>query len=91
DRFHVKAGATVDFDFLAISSVPIGVLLGGRFSTVQIEDDSDEVYGGLIRIAYNGRSDFIIGLDIGFDLADSKSLDQTLNLGSVGINLRYYF
>jgi len=93
DEWQATTGATVDFDFLAISSVPIGVLLGGRYNRLPDsgEDTENDIFGGLIRIAYNGRSDFIIGLDIGFERAESRALDQTLNIGSVGINLRYYF
>ncbi len=92
DKFHFTGGATADFDLSAVSAVPIGVLLAGRFSSLQSDDDvADETYGGLLRIAYNGRSDFIIAVDIGFDRADSRALEQTLNLGSVGFNLRYYF
>ena len=93
DEWQATAGATVDFDFLAISSVPIGVLLGGRYNRLPDsgEDTESDIFGGVIRIAYNGRSDFIIGLDIGFERFESRVLNQTLNLGSIGIDLRYYF
>jgi len=93
DEWQASTGATVDFDFLAISSVPIGVLLAGKYDRLPEsgEDTENDIFGGVVRIAYNGRSDFIIGLDMGFSRADSKALDQTLNLGSVGLNLRYYF
>jgi hypothetical protein len=44
-----------------------------------------------VRVAYNGRSDFVIALDYTFERFKSKTLNQTISFGSIGINLRYYF
>jgi len=93
DKAFVIAGGTLDFDLLAVSSVPLGVLVAGRYTNFPETGDagSTDSYGGNVRVAYNGRSDFIIGLDIGFERVDSRFLDQTLDLGTLGVNLRYYF
>ena len=45
----------------------------------------------MAQIAYNGRSDFVVGVDLAFETFESKALDQTLKFGSAGVSLRYYF
>ena len=94
DQFYLDLGGTIDFDLLAISAVPIGVLLGFKhasFPDAGGDDVRDDIRTGLLRIAYNGRSDFIIGLDVEALQFDSRTLNQTVNFGSLGISLRYYF
>ncbi len=93
DEWYFELGGTVDFDFSAISEVPIGVMAAYRHNSFPEagNDVSNDIRGGLLRIAYNGRSDFIVALDIGFERFDSRALNQTVNFGSVGLNLRYYF
>lgn len=93
DQLYVDFGGTLDFDLLAISPVPIGVLLGFKYATFPEagDDVKDDTRTGLLRIAYNGRSDFIIGLDVRSQQFESRALNQTINFGSFGINLRYYF
>ena len=54
-------------------------------------DVRDDIRIGLLRIVYNGRSDFMIGIDVEALQFDSKTFDQMVNFGSVGINLWYYF
>jgi hypothetical protein len=93
DKAFFQFGGTLDFDFSAISAVPIGVILGGRYDTFPEggEDISNNLLTGLVRIAYNGRPDFLLALDFTFEEFDSKTLDQTVRFGSTGISMRYYF
>ncbi len=93
DQLYVDFGGTLDFDLLAISPVPIGVLLGFKLATFPEagDDVKDDTRTVLLRIAYNGRSDFIIGLDVRSQQFESRTLNQTINFGSFGISLRYYF
>jgi hypothetical protein len=50
---------------------------------------SEQMIG--LRVAYNGRTDFIIAVDADLTIFKSKILDENVKLGSAGIGLRYYF
>jgi hypothetical protein len=93
DQWYFELGTTLDFDLLAVSTVPLGVVLGYRHDTFPESGDdiSDDIDQGFVRVAYTGRSDFVVALDCTFERFDSKRLNQTINFGSLGINLRYYF
>jgi hypothetical protein len=93
NQWYFELGTTLDFDLLAVSEVPLGVVLGYKHDTFPESGDdiSDDIDQGLLRVAYNKTSDFIVALDFTFERFESKNLDQTINFGSIGINLRYYF
>jgi len=93
DDWYFELGATLDFDLLAVSRVPLGIVLGYEHNTFPESGDdiSDDIDHGLVRVAYTGRSDFIVALDIAVERFNSKQLNQRLNFRSIGINLRYYF
>jgi len=93
NQWYFELGATLDFDLLAVSRVPLGIVLAYEHNTFPEggDDISDDVDHGLLRVAYTGRSDFIVALDVAVERFNSKQLDQWVNLRSIGINLRYYF
>jgi hypothetical protein len=93
DQAYFQLGGTLDFDFSKISPAPIGVVLGGKVDTFPEggEDFTNELLSALLRVAYNGRADFVVALDFTFEQFDSKALDQTIRLGSTGISMRYFF
>lgn len=91
-EWYNTLGLSADFDLLSVSSIPIGFVLGGLRDTFprSINDLADAVYVGLFRIAYTGRSDFVVGLDFTADrlpLREGKPLDA----GTVQFSTRYYF
>lgn len=91
-EWYSTFGLSADFDLLSVSSIPIGFVLGGRRDTFprSINDLADAIYGSLFRIAYTGRSDFVVALDFTADripLRDGESLDA----GSFQFSTRYYF
>ncbi len=93
DQFYVDLGGALDFDFSAIGRVPIGVVLGSKIDSFP-ESGSDvahDVTTGLVRVAYNGRPEFVVAVDLTLEQYNSKALDQNVRFGSLGINLRYYF
>jgi hypothetical protein len=85
-------GLSADFDLLSVSSVPIGFVVGGRRNTFprSINDLAEAVYGSLFRIAYTGRSDFVVALDFTTDRVPLKEGD-TLQAASIQFSTRYYF
>ena len=67
-------------------------MLGGRRDTFPrfIDDLAEAIYGSLFRIAYTGRSDFVVALDLTADrlpLRDGESLEA----GTLQFSTRYYF
>ena len=90
--WYSSFGLSADFDLLSVSSIPIGFVLGGRRDTFprSIGDLAEAVYEGLFRIAYTGRSDFVVALDF---TANRLPLREggTLEAGTVLFSTRYYF
>ncbi len=93
DQWYYEVGTTLDFDLLAVSAVPLGVVLGYKHDSFPEEGDdvTDDVDQGLVRVAYNGRSNFVVALDFTGERFRSKNLNQIVNFRSIAINLRYYF
>jgi hypothetical protein len=93
DQWYFELGTTLDFDLLAVSEVPLGIVLGYKHDTFPESGDdiSDNIDMGLVRVAYNGRSDFVVALDFTMERFESKRLNKSISFGSLGINLRYYF
>jgi hypothetical protein len=85
-------GASADFDLLSVSSIPVGFVVGGRRDTFprSASDLAEAVYGWLFRIAYTGRNDFVVGLDLTMDRVPLREGGK-LEAGSVQFSTRYYF
>jgi hypothetical protein len=85
-------GASADFDLLSVSSVPIGFVLGGRRDTFPraANDLGRAIYGSLFRIAYTGRPDFVVAIDLTIDRVPIREGDP-LRLGAAQFTTRYYF
>lgn len=86
----LSLAASVDFNPLI--NAPVGVVLAIEkvFSPDRALDDIDDVRVGLLRVAYTGRDDFIIALDITVatvPLRSGGSIDAT----STKVSMRYYF
>ena len=57
-------------------------------STSDIDNDIAEV---LFRIAYTGSDDFSISIDINYGDLPTTGLREDARLGTMRLNLRYYF
>lgn len=60
----------------------LGITLQGNVGIVRT---------GFVRVAYNGRPEFVVAIDLTFESFNSRALDQNVKFGSLGITLRYYF
>ena len=91
-EWYSTFGLSADFDLLSVSSIPIGFVLGGRRETFprSINDLAEAVYGSLFRIAYTGRSDFVVALDFTADRVPLRE-GESLEAGTVHFSTRYYF
>jgi len=91
-EWYSTFGLSADFDLLSVSSIPVGFVLGGRRETFprSINDLAEAVYGGLFRIAYTGRSDFVVALDFTADRVPLRE-GESIEAGTVHFSTRYYF
>ena len=92
NEVYGRGGTSLSFDLGAVSSVRLGFV--GGISYDSFPEGGEEIRGGiwgfLLRIAYNGRDDFIIALDSSVESIDFEQQSQ-VKFGSTMINLRYYF
>lgn len=93
DEWFFEIGTTLDFDLAAVSPLSLGVVLGYKHDSFpeDVDDVTDDTDKGLLRVAYTGKSDFIVALDVSVERFESKQLQRTVNFRSLGISLRYYF
>ncbi len=82
--------ASVDFNPLI--NAPVGVVLAIEkvFSPDRALDDIDDARVGLLRVAYTGRDDFIIALDIVAATVPLRS-GSSITATSTKVTMRYYF
>jgi hypothetical protein len=86
----LSAGLSIDLD--PVWNAPVGFGLAYRFDSFPREggDPSRAAQGGLFRVTYTGRDDFIVSLDTsGWRSGLSDGSD--VNVGQTGLSLRYYF
>jgi hypothetical protein len=93
DRAFFKFGTTMDVDIRSKTPVPLGVSLGYRLDTVPEggEDVGSSTHGGILRISYNGRPDFSLGLELSTERVESSTFSEPFTIGSTLIDFRYYF
>lgn len=91
-HWYTSYAGSVDFDLLSVSPVPMGLALGGRRDTFPraANDLAKAVYGGLVHIAYTGRKDFVVGVDLEMDRIPLRD-GESLKAGSFQLTTRYYF
>ncbi len=87
--------AGVDLDLYQRYSVPLGFALGTEFNNAPREGDefADRANRVNFRIAYTGREDFLIALQLGWSqlsfIEDTE--DDNVSTGALSLNTRYYF
>ncbi len=93
DEWFYKFGATVDCDLKAKTSTPLGFAVGYRRDSFPEggEDIASDVSEFLLRTTFTGSTDFRISLDLTYMRLPVLTLNQTFNVISTSINLRYYF
>jgi len=91
-RFVYSAGATLDFDLGAVTSVPIGVgLTYNQTSVFQNVSTESAQRTAVVRVGYTGRPDFMIGLDAIGNIVRDIDVAGTVKAFGVILTMRYYF
>ena len=93
DKWFVVLDGGVSLDLNPSQGWPLGFLLGGRYSSLpEAGEDIGEKQGlVLVRIAYTGREDFVIGLDITNEWLPQYFSDEPVHMTTTGIGLDYFF
>ena len=93
DSWEYGLGASVDFDGHVAWDVPIGFALAYRESSLPVitEADHGKARQTLLRIAYTGKPDFLVALDL-MGLVDRDNVQvKPVWSGGAAFSLRYYF
>ena len=93
DKIYFNFGTTLDFDLHAKTPVPLALALGYRYDSFPESGDevSTKLSMGLLRISYNGRPDFSLGLELSSERVNSESLQDPFYADAVKIDFRYFF
>lgn len=95
DQVSFKVAAAVDLDLYARTSVPLGFAVGFDATNSPREgtDLTDTRSAGFLRVAYTGRDDFLLALDMGFSRLSTieDATEDDVSSGSLVLNMRYYF
>ena len=85
----LSAGASLDFTSLI--HIPVGLVLAAQMASDDPNgESSNNSKGGMVRIAYTGRDDFVIALDLS-SLRTTLFSGTTVDIGATKISMRYYF
>ena len=95
NRLYHRLGVSADLDINRTKfHVPIGLAFGVAYDSF-ISGNDNTVAGDLVtlllRIAYTGRPDFILSLDVMGSRLPLKQLNQDVNMVVSTINMKYFF
>jgi hypothetical protein len=93
DSWEYGLGGSIDFDGQAAWDTPIGFALAYRESSLPVitEADHGKMRQTLLRIAYTGKPDFLVALDL-MGLRDRANAQvKPVWSGGAAFSLRYYF
>jgi hypothetical protein len=94
DSWEYGLGASVDFDAGAAWGIPVGAALAYRQTSLPLlttSGESDNAYSTVLRLAYIGRPDFIISLDLTGVMNRESDRREPIKAGGATISMRYYF
>ena len=93
DSWEYGLGASLDFDAREVWSVPVGAALAYRFSSLPLitSTDNGDASETVLRIAYNGKPDFLLSMDILGVLDRENARAEAVWAGGVAVAMRYYF
>jgi hypothetical protein len=90
--WYYQAGAGLSLNLEGRTSVPLGFSIGFRGESLPVASDIDnDIAEVLFRIAYTGRDDFSISIDINYGDLPATGLREEARLATVRLNMRYYF
>ena len=86
-----KIALAADVDFGPLVNAPVGVVLAGSntFAPGQAVEYVNRALQGLLRIAYTGRPDFLVALDL--QLAEAQVNGSSTSAVTTTVSMRYYF
>jgi hypothetical protein len=89
----LRSGADQDVDAGAAWGVPVGAALAYRRTSLPVmtTTDNGDASETILRLAYNGRPDFLIALDIMGVVNRENAQATAVWAGGVVFSLRYYF
>jgi hypothetical protein len=87
----LRLSTAASLDFTSLIHVPVGLVLAAQWASDDPNGESTKnSTGGLLRIAYTGRDDFVIALDIS-SLHTTLFSGTEVDVGATQISMRYYF
>jgi hypothetical protein len=90
--WYYEVGGGVSLNLNGSTSVPLGFSLGYKAQSLPVSSDIDnDIAEVLFRIAYTGRDDFSISVDINYGDLPVTGLREDGRLGTMRLNMRYYF
>ena len=90
--WYYKAGGGLSLNLNGRTSVPLGFSVGFRGESLPVAADIDnDIVELLFRIAYTGREDFSISIDVNYGDLPATGLRGNPRLATLRLNLRYYF
>jgi hypothetical protein len=94
NKLYYKFGVSGDINLNNTKNIPMGFALGYIYDTFPSGSDitiDENVQGVALKIAYTGRLDFLLSLDLIRSWYPQRNSDRTLHVALTNINLRYYF
>ena len=86
-----KLSGAASLDFTSLIHVPVGLVLAGQWASDDPNGESkNSSRSALLRIAYTGRDDFVIALDLS-SVQSTLFSGTTVDVGATKISMRYYF
>lgn len=90
--WYYKAGGGLSLNLNGRTSIPLGFSVGLRGESLPVSSDVDnDIFEVLFRMAYTGRDDFSLSVDINYGDLPFTGLREGGRLGTVRLNMRYYF
>jgi len=89
----LDVGAAADVDFDALWRIPVGVKVSGRWQSVNeaASDVAKSTTDVGASVAYTGRGDFSLGLELLISSLAQRRSDATLAVQRYALTMRYYF
>jgi hypothetical protein len=93
DDTAFRYGVTADVDLKEFAWFPIGLMGGYDYDSLPEVDNElvEGVHSGTFQIAYTGRDDFSIGLEITYGDIKQRDFPDEFSSTLFSINSRYYF
>jgi hypothetical protein len=93
NKLYYNLGVSFDLDIKRKTGVPMGFVLGYKLDSFPSGGDKSigNVNLTLLRIAYIGREDFLLSLDLSWIRLPLLRTNQNLDGSSASVNMKYFF